>query len=389
MGILLAGACLLASPARALADDDALYKCHRPPADAKLTVQFQPDVTLGDLAVWVTGFTCKRVVFDAEAARRATKLALIAPSAMTPAQATRLFVDLVQKTGLVVAERPDAFVIRLGPSMPRACPDVGPAAPRTAPPAPAPVPVPPACHKPAADAKLAISRKPDSSLAELALWVTGLTCKRVDFDAGIPRGATTVTAIVPAQVTPKQAVQVFVDAVDAAGLTIVEKADAFAVGLGPRSPRGCVDRVAAATPSGPATSPGTPVVPPASDPDDALDAAMDAGIRKIDDTHYEVKRAFVDQIFQNPMGIAKSARIVPSMKNGQTEGIKIYAVRPRSLFARLGMANGDTIKAINGHPLTSSDKALEVYTALRGATRIDIQLVRRGADLTITITVVK
>lgn len=391
IGILLAGACLLASPGRALADDDARYTCKKPPPDAKLTVQFTPDLTLRDLAVWVTGFSCKSVVFDAEAARHATKLALIAPSAMTPAQAMRLFVEVVQKAGLVVAERSDAFVIRLDPVASRRCPDGSSgAAPRAAAPAPAPAPVPapPACRKPAADAKLAVTMKPDISLADLAVWIGGLTCKRVDFDPDIAKNATTVTAIISAQVTPKQAVQLFTDAVGAAGLTVAEKADAFVVGLGPRSPRGCADRVAAATP-GTGTGPGTATGPtPPPDPTDALDATVAAKIRKIDDTHYEVTRSLVDDVLANPMAIAKGARLVPALKNGQPDGFKIYAIRVTSLYSRIGLTNGDTIQAINGQPLTSADKALEVYTTLRNASRVDIRLVRRGVDMTISIKIV-
>jgi hypothetical protein len=400
IGILLAAACLLATPARALADD-ALYTCHKAPPDAKLTVQFTPDLTLRDLAVWVTGFSCKSVVFDAEAARRATKLALIAPSAMTPAQATRLFVDVVQKTGLAVTERADAFVVRLGPAMARSCPDgsagsAGAArptptpAPPPAPPAPVPPPPPVACRKPAADAKLSLSFKPDISLAELAVWIGGLTCKRVDFEADIPKGAATVTVIAPVQVTPKQAVQVFVDAIEAAGLAVTEKADAFAVKLGPKSPHGCADRVAAGSGSGPAApQPGTPPDPPAR-PTSALDDAfLDASIRKIDDTHYEVKRALIDRVLDSPMEIAASTRMVPAMKNGRPEGFKLYAIRPGSLFSRLGFMNGDTVKTFGGHALTSADAALEAYTKLRGATRVEVGLGRRGADVTLTFTIVK
>jgi hypothetical protein len=74
---------LLASPAPADADAP-LYTCAKAAPDAKLTIPFTPDRTLHDLGVWVTGFTCKSVVYDREAAARATKLALIAPSSVTP-----------------------------------------------------------------------------------------------------------------------------------------------------------------------------------------------------------------------------------------------------------------------------------------------------------------
>ncbi|MCE9577660.1 MAG: hypothetical protein K8W52_31205 [Deltaproteobacteria bacterium] len=123
-----------------------------------------------------------------------------------------------------------------------------------------------------------------------------------------------------------------------------------------------------------------PPVPP-KDADDALRAAIDTGARQVDDSHWTVDRALLDQILANPMAIAKSARVIPAMKNGQPDGFKLYAIRPSSLFAHLGLQNGDTIHAINGFDLSSADKALEVYTKLRTATAFEVELTRRGRDL--------
>lgn len=382
---ILAGLGLLASPTAALADDP-LYTCAKVAPDAKLTIQFTPDLTLRDLGAWITGFTCKSVVFDTEAAARATKLALIAPSSVSPREAVQLFVDTVQKTGLVVADRHDTFIVSLPPATPHHCTG-RPGASRASAGAGA-------CHRSPADAKLSLSFKPDSTLEDLALWVSGFTCKRVDFDPSIPAQATTANLIVSARVTPRQAVQLFVDAVESTGLVVTEKADAFDVKPGPRWSH-CAGAAAPpslvpAPPAPPVPTPPPPPPPPAApDPDAALDAALAAGIRKIDDTHYQLKSDLLDQVLQNPMALAKGARIVPAMRNGHPAGFKIYAVRPGSIYARLGIVNGDTFRSINGRSLDSADKALEAYTALRDAKKLELDLERRGAPLTITITITK
>jgi hypothetical protein len=118
-----------------------------------------------------------------------------------------------------------------------------------------------------------------------------------------------------------------------------------------------------------------------------LDLDLEAGIRKIDDTHYEVSGAAVEKILQNPMAVAKGARVVPAVKNGKPDGFKLYAIRYNSPWARLGLLNGDTVQAINGFRLESADKALEVYTALREAKSLDIELERRGAPVRLYITI--
>lgn len=121
--------------------------------------------------------------------------------------------------------------------------------------------------------------------------------------------------------------------------------------------------------------------------DDPLAAAIDSGIRKIDESNFEIDRSLVDKVLANPMAIAKGARVMPSSKNGEADGFRLYAVRPSSVYAKLGFANGDTIHAINGFELNSMDKAMEVYGKLRDASALQVNLTRRGKPVTINYTV--
>jgi general secretion pathway protein C len=129
--------------------------------------------------------------------------------------------------------------------------------------------------------------------------------------------------------------------------------------------------VAAAAP--PPPSPAEPANPEAE-----LASAVDKGVKRIDDSHYEIDRALVDKILGDPATVMRQARIVPSIINGKPNGFKMYAIRPNSVFAKIGMQNGDTISSINGFDMTSPDKALEVYTKVRSASNLSVSLVRRG-----------
>jgi S1-C subfamily serine protease len=134
-----------------------------------------------------------------------------------------------------------------------------------------------------------------------------------------------------------------------------------------------------------------PVLPtdpaaPATDPDD-LQAAIDAGIARVDDTHFTVSRALFDRVATTPAALAKGARIVPAIKNGKADGIKLYAIRPNSIFARLGLTNGDSLQRINGNPLTSSAEALTAYNAVKTADAVVVDLTRRGKPVTLHYTI--
>ena len=97
---------------------------------------------------------------------------------------------------------------------------------------------------------------------------------------------------------------------------------------------------------------------------------------------WEIKRSTLEKVLSNTTLLARSARIVPSVKNGKPNGFKLYAIRPGSIYDLIGMKNGDTIHAINGHAMTTPDKALEVYTRVRNASHLNISFSRHSQTMT-------
>lgn len=102
------------------------------------------------------------------------------------------------------------------------------------------------------------------------------------------------------------------------------------------------------------------------------------GIKKTGKDQWAIDRDEIDKTLSNLNSIAMQARIVPSFKNGEANGFKLFAIRPNSLYSKLGIQNGDIIHKINGFAINSPDKALEIYQKLKNARSIDIELTRRG-----------
>ena len=74
------------------------------------------------------------------------------------------------------------------------------------------------------------------------------------------------------------------------------------------------------------------------------------------------------------------ARIVPAFKDGAGAGLQALLASARTPSTRRSASqNGDVIKRINGFDLNSPEKALEVYSKLKEATRIDIEIERNGS----------
>jgi general secretion pathway protein C len=133
--------------------------------------------------------------------------------------------------------------------------------------------------------------------------------------------------------------------------------------------------------------PPPPVVATNDENKDEIEQLASQDIKKLDDTHYEIDKSLIAKVIANPMGMAKSARVVPAMKNGKPEGFKLYAIRPNSPLAMLGLQSGDTLEGVNGFQLNSVNQALEIYTKLQDSTSLQVTVQRRGQDMTLNYAI--
>jgi membrane-associated protease RseP (regulator of RpoE activity) len=102
------------------------------------------------------------------------------------------------------------------------------------------------------------------------------------------------------------------------------------------------------------------------------------GIKQLSENSYEIAQSEVDATLSNLNTIATQARIVPSFQDGKANGFKLFSIRPGSLYAKIGIKNGDVIQRINGYEITSPDKALEIYSKLKDSKNVTVDLLRRG-----------
>ena len=125
---------------------------------------------------------------------------------------------------------------------------------------------------------------------------------------------------------------------------------------------------------------------PASTPVDPQPGDM-TGVTRISDTQYNVDRSEVEKALNNLSEVATQARIVPNFKNGKASGFKMFSIKPGSIYAKIGLQNGDVIQKINGYEMSSPDKALEFYQKLKDASAVSIELERRSQTMTVNYTI--
>lgn len=99
-----------------------------------------------------------------------------------------------------------------------------------------------------------------------------------------------------------------------------------------------------------------------------------------------LSRTDVDRMLKHPEIIYK-ARFGPNINSGKIDGMKIYQVTTEHIFYQLGARSGDIIKRVNGMPLGETEKMLEIWSAIKVAQKIQVDLDRKGEIHTYTFLV--
>jgi type II secretory pathway component PulC len=135
---------------------------------------------------------------------------------------------------------------------------------------------------------------------------------------------------------------------------------------------------------GPSEEPASEQLPEGDGEPGDVDALLTEGIVQRDEHHYEVGLAALDAMLADPTDLSQGARIVPAFRDGRSEGLKLQAIKPGSVFDQLGLLNDDIVTTINGHDLSTPDNALWAYTQVRDAERIVVDVIRSERTVRLT-----
>lgn len=113
-------------------------------------------------------------------------------------------------------------------------------------------------------------------------------------------------------------------------------------------------------------------------------ANTESKVRKIGDDRFMIGRDEVNHQLENLSTLFTQMRAVPSMKDGNTQGFRVFAIRRGSLFQQLGLRNNDVVQRINGMELTDPTRAMGLFEDLKGETRLSVDVLRGGEPRTLS-----
>ena len=197
-----------------------------------------------------------------------------------------------------------------------------------------------------------------AKLVRVVKWVTKMTGKNFIIEDSLRERKITILSGTP--VTVEEAYQAFLAALEAEGLRVETVGKFLKITRGSRhrlhSPRADISLGDCPTPT---------------------------GITRIDDLTYKIEREAIEGWFENPACMMRQARIVPYFKDDKPAGFKLFAIRPNTLYSKLGLKNGDVVLRLNGVELTNPESALQAYQGLKDAKTVSMDIVRRGKPKTL------
>lgn len=129
----------------------------------------------------------------------------------------------------------------------------------------------------------------------------------------------------------------------------------------------------------------TPMTPPVSPQTNHPQSGAPNTITAVANTgagSYAIDQRALNAALDNPAQAMSDARLLPSQKDGKVEGFRASEVRPNGVFAMIGIKNGDVLLRLNDFPMDSPDKALQSFIALKGQSRLKLDIVRDGQPQT-------
>ncbi len=110
-------------------------------------------------------------------------------------------------------------------------------------------------------------------------------------------------------------------------------------------------------------------------------------IQKVGQSSYVIPESQFKSATQNMGELLTQARVVPNIEDNKINGYRIFAITPGSIYANIGLQDGDVIHSVNGIQVTTPESALQLFQQLQNERRFTLNIDRNGQPMTLNYTV--
>jgi hypothetical protein len=112
-------------------------------------------------------------------------------------------------------------------------------------------------------------------------------------------------------------------------------------------------------------------------------ASADEGIRRTSENAFIVDRREIAGAVDNMSGLLTQLRAVGEVRDGRPAGFRLFQIKGGSLFARLGLRDGDVVQRVNGTAVAEPAALLAFLSRLGKEPRVALDIVRDDTPRTL------
>jgi general secretion pathway protein C len=115
---------------------------------------------------------------------------------------------------------------------------------------------------------------------------------------------------------------------------------------------------------------------------------LSTGIQRQSANDYQIDRNTLNSALNNPQMLQTQApEFRQSYDDGRPSGMTITSMPSGSIFSQLGIRQGDILQSVNGHQITTPQRALDLYEALQTESDVELVVLRRGRPRTLNYNI--
>lgn len=99
-----------------------------------------------------------------------------------------------------------------------------------------------------------------------------------------------------------------------------------------------------------------------------------------------ISRSSVQESMNNIHELLSQVRVRPYFRDGKADGLLVTDIQSESLFAELGLKNGDVVQGIDDRIIQSPEDVLEVYKKFQLGSEVALRLMRNNEQKIINYT---
>ncbi len=109
-------------------------------------------------------------------------------------------------------------------------------------------------------------------------------------------------------------------------------------------------------------------------------------VKAVAPNRFQIKRSDLLKYTSDLSSVLMQARAVPyrDPSTGEIAGFRLLDMQENSIFGQLGLARMDILKSVNGEPIDSIQKAMEMYNGMKNGNKFELLVERGGKNETKT-----